>query len=524
MKVRSMPDICLGFEVHQPFRINRTFEKQLSGGKKVGSLFDIYFDNDRNRAVLERVAGKCYIPANEIIMRNIEHFRGSSKPFKVIYSISGVLIEQLERWMPNVLDSFKKLAETGCVEFLDQTYYHSLSSLFSARREEFSEQVLLHRALMKDIFGCDPAIFENTEFVYNDSIGRTLEQMGYHGVFTEGAERILGWRSPNYVYRGSTTGIALLLRNYKLSDDIAFRFSARDWVGWPLTASKYAAWLSSAPGQCVNIFVDYETFGEHQWAETGILDFLRWLPHEILNYENLRFKTASELIASCAPVGEIAVDDFSTVSWADAERSTNAWLGNDMQRTCYRTLWKMEPYVRKTRNEAILRLWRLLQTSDHLYYMYTQPDASGLVHGYFSLQPPVEAFWAFMRILSDFWGKVAQHLHDPEKTSAHLLRVMPPDEAFHFHEDGVYANLSAHSLDEFADALLLASDRSLLFHTACKHFENWIRNSIGDAELAREIGRVQAESTTELRERLRSCVSKRLSNIRSVNGGPELAA
>ncbi|MGC8850345.1 MAG: glycoside hydrolase family 57 protein, partial [Candidatus Bathyarchaeia archaeon] len=267
-----MPDICLGFEVHQPYRINKDFQEEMGRGKSVEQLFDIYFDNEWNKSILERVANKCYIPVNEIILRNIEYFRREKKQFKVAFSLSGVLIEQLERWAPDALDSFKRLTESGCVELLDQTYYHSLSSLFSEEKEEFVEQVVLHSRLIKDAFGVKPSIFENTEFIYNNSIAKTLERMGYKGVFTEGAERILGWRSPNYVYKADGANIALLLRNYRLSDDIAFRFSARDWSGWPLTADKYAAWLSATPGQCINIFVDYETFGEHQWPETGIME------------------------------------------------------------------------------------------------------------------------------------------------------------------------------------------------------------------------------------------------------------
>jgi alpha-amylase len=510
-----MPDICLGFEVHQPYRINREFRRELSRGKKIDELFEIYFDNEWNKTILERVARKCYLPANKIVLENINAFKQAWKRFKVTYSISGVLIEQLEHWAPEVLDSFKKLADSECVEFLSQTYYHSLSSLFSSSRKEFIEQVVLHKHLMKSVFGCDPKVFENTEFVYNNSIAKTLEQMGYLGVFTEGAERILHWRSPNYVYKAAKAILAVLLRNYKLSDDIAFRFSARDWVGWPLTADKYAAWLSATPGQCVNIFVDYETFGEHQWPETGVLDFLKWLPKEILKHENLQFKTPSELINTYTPVGEIDVQDFNTISWADAERSTNAWLGNDMQRTCYNALKKMEPYVKDVHNEKILKLWRLLQTSDLIYYMYAQPDASGLVHGYFSLQPPAKVFWGFTRILSDLYWKVADHLDEHKSTAARLLRIVPPDEAFQFHENGSYIQLSAHSLDEFKQALLCASDRSILYHTARKDFEKWIRYTIGDSELADTIRKMRRLSVEEFRNDLFNSVSQRLLRLES---------
>ncbi|MGC8962096.1 MAG: alpha-amylase, partial [Candidatus Bathyarchaeia archaeon] len=489
--------------------------EEMGRGKSVEQLFDIYFDNEWNKSILERVANKCYIPVNEIILRNIEYFRREKKQFKVAFSLSGVLIEQLERWAPDALDSFKRLTESGCVELLDQTYYHSLSSLFSEEKEEFVEQVVLHSRLIKDAFGVKPSIFENTEFIYNNSIAKTLERMGYKGVFTEGAERILGWRSPNYVYKADGANIALLLRNYRLSDDIAFRFSARDWSGWPLTADKYAAWLSATPGQCINIFVDYETFGEHQWPETGIMEFLKWLPGEILKYENLQFKTPSELIDTHPPVDIVSIHDFQTVSWADVERSTHAWIGNEMQRTCFRALKRLEPYVKRVRSEAILKLWRLLQISDHLYYMYTEPGASGLVHGYFSLQPPTKVFWAFSRILSDFYERVGGRLEDPEKTLLCLLRIFPPDKAFHFHENGTYINLSAHSLEEFLEVLEIASERSISFHFKRGDFEKWIRDVLGDDELADEISQAGGGDGAELRRRLLNHISRRLRSLTS---------
>jgi alpha-amylase len=513
-----MPDICLGFEVHQPLRINRDFRKELGEGKRPEELFDIYFDNCWNRAILERVARKCYLPANEIILENIDRFKGDGKRFKVCFSLSGILVEQLERWAPEALESFRDLARSGCVELLDQTYYHSLSSLFSSDRAEFIEQVELHRALMRDCFGQEPIVFENTEFLYNNSIARTLEALGYSGVFTEGAERILGWRSPNHLYRADGAGIVVLLRNYRLSDDIAFRFSNRDWPGWPLTADKYAAWLSATPGDCINIFIDYETFGEHQWPETGIMEFLRWLPIEVLKRENLAFKTPSELISSHSPVGVISVGDFETVSWADEERSTSAWLGNDMQRTCYRALKGMEAPVKGSRNESLIKIWRLLQASDLLYYMYTQPRPSRSVHEYFSSQPPAAAFWALMRILSDLNERIAEALPEPARSSSLFLRVVPPDRAFHFHEGGAYAGLSAHSLEEFGDAILLASDGSIGFHMARGDFERWIRHTIGDADLADEVGGMRLGGIGELRAALREAVRRRVSELRARGG------
>ncbi len=511
-----MPDICLGFEVHQPIRIDGSFREELAKGKKLGGLLEVYFDNGLNRDILRRVAQKCYVPANGIILQKIDELKAVGKEFSVVYSLSGVLVEQLERWAPDALETFRQLADTGRVELLDQTYYHSLSSLYSSERGEFVDQVLLHRQLMRDVFGLQPRVFENTEFIYNNSIAGTLKELGFSGVFTEGRPRILGWRSPNYIYRAEGSDLAVLLRNHVLSDDIAFRFSAPDWLEWPLTADKYASWLSATAGQCVVVFIDYETFGEHQWPETGILEFLGWLPSEVAKHDNLSFKTASELIASHPPVGEVNIGPLDTISWADVDGTTDAWLGNDMQRTSYHAIRRMEPFVKRSGDQQMLKLWRLLQTSDHLYYMYTQWGASGLVHGYFSSQPPVKAFWAFMRIASNLQKRTAQHLKEPYRTSTRLLRVVSPDEAFHFHEHGRYIDLSAHSLDEFNDALALASDRSILFHNSSKDFGKWVGDTIGDVKLARQIGKVTGAGASELRRDLRACVEGRLEELRSV--------
>ena len=508
-----MTQVCLAFEVHQPFRIDKNFTEDLARGRRPTELFDIYFNNTWNRKILLRAADKCYRPANRILLENIDRFKNERRRFKVAFSLSGTFLEQCELWAPDILDSFRQLAETGYVEFLCQTYFHSLSSLFSAERPEFVDQVLMHQERMEELFGHKPQVFENTEFLYNNSIAKTVARLGFRGIFTEGAERVLGWRSPNFVYQAKDCDLRLLLRNYKLSDDVSFRFSNRLWSGWPLSADKYAEWLSRTPGQCINIVMDYETFGEHQWPETGIHEFLRWLPDEVLKHEHLQFSTPSELL-NHEPVGAIDVNDFDTVSWADVSRSTSAWLGNDMQRTSYNAVKGLEPFVKKTKNEALLRIWRLLQTSDHVYYMYTAEDASGLVHGYFSQQYPVEVFWSFMKLVSHLHEKVAESLRGKERVSARLLRAVPPDRAFHFHEDGVYINLSAHSLEELRDVLPLASDKSLLFHVACKHFEKWVRFTIGDSGLADRISAIEGENAADLRPRLRNAIQQRISELR----------
>ncbi len=512
-----MVDVCLGFEVHQPHRINGTFRPRMARGKATGELEDVYLDLALDQRILERVCRKCYLPANRSLLESIDEFKGQGSEFKVVFSISGVLIEQLERWQPDVLDSFRKLAGTGCVEMLDQTYYHSLASLYSNEKFEFREQVRLHRDLIRDLFDTTPEVFENTEFLYNDSIARSVSEMGYRGMFTEGAERILGWRSPEHVYSAPYGGLKVLLRDFRLSDDIAFRFSAPDWPHWPLTADKYASWLSRAWGDCVNVFIDYETLGEHQWPETGIFHFLEWLPREAIS-RGVEFRTASEMIDLHPPVGEFGVGDFDTISWADVDRSTGAWLGNDMQRTCYRALRDLGTYVRSVGNDDLTRLWRLLQISDHLYYMYTEPGASGLVHGYFSSQTPVKAFWSFSRILSDFHQKVAGQMEEPGRTAANLLRLLSPDRAFHFHDRNGYVGLSAHSMEEFLQVLGIAPESSVEFHHSNSDFATWFEESVGDDKLAETLRGVVGGEPSELKIKLFNAVQFRAGELRDAIG------
>jgi len=508
-----LPDICLGFEVHQPYRLRRDLDVDSLRGIPSKEVVDRYFDQAWNRSILRRVSQKCYLPANGIILGLFDSLGRSRRRARFVYSLSGVVVEQMERWSPDALESFRQLAESRCVEFLDQTYFHSLASLFPGDRGEFVEQVKLHRELMEELFGQSPKVFENTEFIYNDSIAQVLKDLGYRAVFTEGAPRVLGWRSPNYLYRARGSGILVLLRNHTLSDDVAFRFSAQNWPEWPLTADRYAEWLSKSGGDCINIFIDYETFGEHQWKETGIFEFLRSLPGEILDRDNLALRTASEIVGRHRPVGEISVGDFDTVSWADVRRDTSAWLGNDMQRTAFRAMRAIAAFLQRTGDPVLLKAWRYLQVSDHLYYMYTEPGASGIVHGYFSSQPANQAFQSFLAALSDLWERVASSLDEPLSTTARILRFVPPQYAFHFHEDGQYIDLSAHSLEEFRDVLRRTSDLSLLFHKACGHFEDWIRRTIGDDVLADSISSAKAGNTMELRDKLVDLVSARIGEL-----------
>jgi len=384
--------VCFYFEVHQPLRLRKY------------SVFDIghkhdYFDKKKNKEIIEKVAKKCYLPANRVMLDLINETDGK---FKLSYSLTGIALEQLKQYAPDVIESFKELAKTKSVEFLSETYHHSLSFLYS--KKEFKEQVEMHRKKMWELFRQKPSVFRNTELIYNNELASFIEKMGYKGILAEGSEKVLDWRTANFVYRPKgTKKIKLLLKNYKLSDDIAFRFSTHDWKEYPLTAPKFAKWVNAVNGNgnCVNLFMDYETFGEHQWATTGIFRFLKHLPHEILKHKDNNFMTPSELIKNYKPIAEIDVP-FIT-SWADVERDLSAWLGNKMQQEAIKELYYLEKDVRKTKNKKLVKDWRNLQISDNFYYMCTKWFADGDVHKYFNpYDSPYDGFIAFMNVLNDF--------------------------------------------------------------------------------------------------------------------------
>jgi len=388
-----MPDICLYFHVHQPTRLRHY------------TVFDIgkndnYFDDERNLFYLERIARKCYVPANKVLLDSINRFDGK---FKFAFSITGTIIEQLEQFYPNVLESFRALVDTGCVELFDETYYHSLSSLISEK--EFNRQVKQHNKKFKNVFGVRPNVFRNTEALYSNDIAKAVEKMGYKAMVCEGLDHILDWRSPNFVYRAKDSNLRVLMRNYKLADDIAFRFSSRDWAEWPLKADKYASWLSAIQGQCINLFMDYETFGEHHWEDTGIFNFLGSLPGEALKYPQLSFSTPSEIISKHEPVDEIDIPYYS--SWADVNRDLSAWLENDMQKHAFEEIKSLEQTMMKKKNSQQLANWRKLQTSDHFYYMCTKWFADGDVHKYFNhYNTPYDAYLNYMNVLTDFKSRL----------------------------------------------------------------------------------------------------------------------
>jgi alpha-amylase len=378
------------FQVHQPFRLRRY------------TFFDIgrsseYFFDESNARIVERVAEKCYQPMNELLLRRIEASGGA---FRCSFSISGTALEQFSRWTPWVIESFQALARTGAVEFLAETSHHSLSSLFDP--EEFRVQVRSHARRIQELFGARPTTFRNTELVCSNAVARQAESLGFSCILGEGADHLLGWRSPHRLYRPETCDrIKLMLRSYRLSDDIAFRFSNRAWDQWPLLADRFATWVAELPpaDHLVGLFMDYETFGEHQWRDTGIFDFMERLPDEILA-RGMRFQTPGEAAAEADPAGRL--DLAYPVSWADAERDLTAWLGNDMQRAANQALWEIGRAVRATNDSALHGDWRRLTTSDHLYYMCTKWFSDGDVHKYFSpFQSPHDAYVAFMNVLDD---------------------------------------------------------------------------------------------------------------------------
>jgi len=370
-------------------------------------VFDVgldhkYFNDDsetnlNNSKILNKVASKSYLPANELLLSMLKRH----KELKISYSFTGVVLEQMEKFHPKVLKSFQKLVDTGRVEVLSETYYHSLAFFYS--RSEFESQVELHKDKIKKLFGVKPQVFRNTELSYSNELAMWADQAGYKGILAEGWDSFLGWRSPNFVYKPiNTKKIRLLLKNYKLSDDMAFRFSEKTWSQWPLTADKFANWITSinGNGQLINLFMDYETIGEHQWREHGIFDFLENLPKELLARPDNNFVTPSEAIKKYPAMD--TVDVPYVVTWADTERDLSAWMGNEIQSEALKFIYSLEDNVLSTQNQSVIEDWRRLQTSDHFYYMCTKWFSDGDVHKYFNpYESPYDAFISFMNAATD---------------------------------------------------------------------------------------------------------------------------
>ena len=393
-----MKTVCLYFQVHQPWRL-KTY-RFFNMGKDHN-----YLDDLTNRAIMQKIARQCYLPMNALLLKLIKENNGK---FRCSFSLTGTVVEQFRAYAPEVLESFKALAETGCVEFLAETYSHSLAAL--ASKEDFVEQVKLHTAMIKKEFGQKPTAFRNTELIYSDSIGAMVAEMGFKTMLAEGAKHILGWKSPDFVYANAEDQkLRLLLRNYKLSDDIAFRFSNQGWAEYPLTADKYASWLAAENGEVINLFMDYETFGEHQKATTGILDFMKALPKAILDQGDMEFETVSKAAEKHQPVSVLHCPHV--MSWADEERDITAWLGNELQNEAFSKLYAMKDKVKCLKNADFDYVWNFMQTSDHFYYMATKWLSDGDVHSYFNpYDSSYEAFINYMNVLSDFQIEVEKAL------------------------------------------------------------------------------------------------------------------
>ena len=387
-----MKTVCLFFQIHQPFRHRRY------------RFFDIgndhyYYDDFTNESIMRKIALKSYLPTNKLLLKLADKFDGK---FKVAFSITGLALEQFKLYAPEVIGSFQDLVKTGCVEFLSETYSHSLSSLKD--KSIFEQQVKLHDKIIFELFGQKPRVFRNTEMIYSDEIGAQIADMGYGAILTEGAKHVLGWKSPNYLYVNAINPrLKVLMRNFKLSDDISFRFSNTNWVEYPLTAEKYVNWLEkeNQKEEVVNLFLSYESFGERQPKESGIFEFLENMSVKIVNHQALKFATPTEVINDLQPISAVSVP--YPISWADEERDLTAWLGNGMQKEAFEKLYNLSRQMEQCTDLELIKDWNNLQVSDHFYYMSTKYFSDGEVHSYFNpFDSPYEAFINYMNVLSDF--------------------------------------------------------------------------------------------------------------------------
>jgi len=514
-----MTDVVFVFEVHQPHRLRRNlfWEGKILRRLSKAELFDYYFDNEVDREIFKRAARKCYFPSNQIILDVIDKRKHEHKQAKFSFSVSGVFLEQCEMFDKDLLESFRQLSATGNVEFLNQTYYHSIASLYP-EKEEFIAQAKMHKQTVKDLLNYTPQVFENTELLYNNTIAKTVEEMGYRGIYTEGVEKILGEKSPNFIYtpKGAKK-IRVFLRNYKLTDDIGFRFSSRFWPEWPLTADKYARWLSETKGECISIFPDYETFGEHHWPETGIHSFLQHLPDEILKFDHLQMVTPTEVVDKHSSAGEVDVPEAEgTVSWADIKRDQSGWLGNIMQWAYYTTLRRLEPLIKEADDPEFMRVWRDFQTSDHLYYMFTAGGGPGEVHSYFSpYESPMDAFVAAQTLLGDFEARLR-------------LAILTANEPFLFYTDvgkEFYTGTMSWSLKGFVKALAEVPVKAVEFHVCNGDFESWAQSSLKDKTLASKIKQLKSsgEKGEKLRKAMIDVAAKRYeAQIKALQGATQL--
>ncbi|MGE5382534.1 MAG: polysaccharide deacetylase family protein [Omnitrophica WOR_2 bacterium] len=480
-----MRSICLYFQIHQPYRL-RTYR-----------FFDIgsshhYYDEYQNRTIIKRVVERSYLPMNRLLLDLIKEYGAA---FKVSFSISGIAIDQFKQYSPEVIKSFKALADTGNVEFLAETYAHSLVSLKD--KEEFKNQVEQHANTIEELFGRKPTSFRNTELIYSDEVGEQVLEMGFDVMLTEGAKHILGWKSPNFMYCNAVNPkLKLLLRNFQLSDDIGFRFSNQSWIEWPLTAEKFAKWINTYKNQqVVNIFLDYETFGEHQWKETGIFEFMKALPKEVLSRTNFKFSTPSELANELQPVSAVSVP--TPISWADEERDLTAWLGNEMQDEAYDLLYSLKDKVHHCSDPEIKKDWLYLQTSDHFYYMCTKWFSDGAVHKYFNpYTTPYEAFINYMNILSDFISRVEENYIAP-------LETEETEQLYDVNGSGMISNHVSSEVEQ---------DFDLIFSLSKKDLKKAI-DKIDVKELAYSLYDKAEDKLSELKKKLPAAYKSELDKI-----------
>ncbi len=478
-----MVSVILYLHVHQPYRIGKFSFFDIGTGKS-------YWNAQKNKEILDRVVKKSYLPTTNLLLYLIKDTEGR---FKVSFSITGIVLEQLSKYHPEVIDNFRKIVDLGG-EIIDETYYHSLAFLYS--KKEFREQVKLHREIVEDLFGYSPKVFRNTELVYSNDIAREVERLGYKGILAEGHEKILGWRSPAFIYKSKDGNLKVLLRHYRLSDDISFRFSLHTWEEYPLTADKFASWVNihNGNGEVVNLFMDFETFGEHQWHETGIFDFLLHLPHEILKHPDNEFLTPYEAIKKYPSRGEIDVPFI--VSWADTERDLTAWLGNSMQQYAAQSVYQLEEYVKKLNDPKILEEWRRLQISDHFYFMCTKWFADGDVHKYFNpYDTPYEAFINYMNVVEDLKHRIFELLsykYVTREMGLKFLGDVEVDQEFYSCNGSIFRNLK-----DLLEGLKKMKKKDFEYHVNSfkNDFAEWVEKSIGDKFLAQKLRECKDKKT-----------------------------
>lgn len=508
--------LCIGFEVHQPRRLKKTFRVQASDPRDIAEAEGSYFDLRLDKEIFERVYQKCYRPTTNMLEEAIERTKDSERPFKICYSFSGLFLEQLLLNHPELIETIRSMAKTGNTELLCQTYYHSLASIYYDDMSEFRDQVREHKNAIRRIFGFEPRIFENTEFIYNNLIAKEIEALGFSGIITEGSERLLHGSSPHFVYRPIVAkSLRVLTRDYRLSDDIGFRFSSLS-----LTAPKFLDWVASVAEPVVLIFLDYETFGEHVWPEAGILDFLKQLPHEIERCHNVVPETASEIVDTIPPAGDVDVYEHGkTISWADERRDLSAWLGNEMQRATFSSVISLSTPVKRIGGE-FLRIWRLLQTSDNYHYMYTGTGGPADVHSYFSgpVGSPLDVYVAFSNILFSFQGMISNEMMKPKTLERALLRGWSEEKAFSFFLDlDRPLNLKASGYLGFHSITKRIPEASIAFHLYNGDFEKWFSDVFGDELLSRRIRDLRTKKIRgrRLKKEIVAIVGERIQEIKN---------